>query len=96
MAKAAFLKIKETHGGRGKIGIFSAGTADIPVAEEASETLEAMGIGTEKIYDVGVAGLHRIIDKIHTIRKTDAEIQQYPVRQRSTPDAELLQLFFPD
>ncbi len=41
--------------------VISAGTSDLPVAEEAGETLLALGCLTEKIYDVGVAGLHRLL-----------------------------------
>ncbi len=44
----------------GKIGIVAAGTADIPVAEEAGVMLEIMGCKAIKAYDVGIAGLHRI------------------------------------
>jgi len=54
--------------GRGKIGIFSAGTADIPVAEEAQVTAEAMGNETACCYDVGVAGLHRILGQLDVLR----------------------------
>jgi len=43
--------------------VISAGTADIPVAEEAAITLEALGARVERLYDVGVAGLHRLLDK---------------------------------
>ena len=46
---------------RGDVLIVTAGTADIPVAEEARVTAEAMGSRVEAIYDVGVAGLHRIL-----------------------------------
>ena len=45
----------------GKILILSAGTSDIPVAEEAAVVAEAMGNKVERIYDVGVAGLHRLL-----------------------------------
>ncbi|MEM3087206.1 MAG: nickel pincer cofactor biosynthesis protein LarB [Halobacteria archaeon] len=45
---------------RGRVGILTAGTSDIPVAEEAALTLEAMGVGVERAYDVGVAGIHRL------------------------------------
>ena len=41
----------------------SAGTSDIPVAEEAVVTLEIMGNKVDKLYDVGVAGIHRLFDK---------------------------------
>ncbi len=54
--------------GRGRIGIFSAGTADIPVAEEAEITARAMGNRTFCCYDVGVAGLHRILSQLDELR----------------------------
>ncbi len=46
-----------------RVGVVSAGTADIPVAEEAAETLRMLGIEPVRIYDVGVAGLHRLLDR---------------------------------
>lgn len=52
-----------TEGGRGKVGVFSAGTADIPVAEEAMVTARVMGNEVSSCYDVGVAGLHRILSQ---------------------------------
>ncbi len=48
--------------GKGLILVVSAGTSDIPVAEEARLTAELMGNRVEAIYDVGVAGLHRLLD----------------------------------
>jgi hypothetical protein len=47
--------------GRGLIAVVSAGTADIPVAEEAALTAELGGNRVERLYDVGVAGLHRLV-----------------------------------
>jgi len=47
---------------KGKLLVITAGTSDIPVAEEAVVTAELMGNKTEKIYDVGVAGIHRLFD----------------------------------
>ena len=47
--------------GKGKIAVVSAGTSDIPVAEEAVATCEAMGNHVEHFYDVGVAGIHRLL-----------------------------------
>ena len=47
----------------GEVLILSAGTSDIPVAEEAALTAELMGCRVQKIYDVGVAGVHRLLDK---------------------------------
>ena len=48
---------------KGTVAVITAGTADLPVAEEARITLELMGNDVEMLYDVGVAGLHRILDK---------------------------------
>lgn len=48
---------------RGLVLVVSAGTSDIPVAEEAAVVLEVMGNKVERLYDVGVAGIHRLIDK---------------------------------
>jgi NCAIR mutase (PurE)-related protein len=48
--------------GKGKIAVISAGTSDIPVAEEAQITAEAMGNDVEVIYDIGVAGIHRLMN----------------------------------
>lgn len=60
----------EHHAGR-KVLVACAGTTDIPVAEEAVITLEAAGIPVERIYDVGVAGLHRIVNAIPKLRHPD-------------------------
>jgi len=47
---------------RGNIAVVSAGTSDIPVAEEAAVTAEVLGNRVKRIYDVGVAGIHRLLD----------------------------------
>jgi NCAIR mutase (PurE)-related protein len=52
--------------------VLCAGTADLPVAEEATVTAELMGHRIERIYDVGVAGLHRLLD--HLPQLTDAHV----------------------
>ena len=54
------------------IGILAAGTSDMPVAEEAAVTAELLGNNVTRIYDVGVAGLHRLLDKLPEIRKCKA------------------------
>ena len=54
------------------VAVVCAGTADIPVAEEAAVTSELYGIPVERYYDVGVAGIHRLLDKVEEIRKADA------------------------
>lgn len=51
------------------VALICAGTADIPVAEEAAVTLEVMGNRCVKFYDVGVAGVHRLMSNIKDIRK---------------------------
>lgn len=52
---------------RGLITVCSAGTADLPVAEEAVLTCELMGNRVERIYDTGVAGIHRLLDQVEKI-----------------------------
>lgn len=51
-----------------KIAIVTAGTSDIPVAEEAAVTAELLGNEVVRIYDAGVAGIHRLVDKLPEIR----------------------------
>ena len=58
----------------GEIAICTGGTGDIPVAEEAAETAEFYGSNVKKYYDVGVAGIHRLFDKIDDIRKANVII----------------------
>jgi NCAIR mutase (PurE)-related protein len=53
----------------GMIAVVSAGTSDLPVAEEAAVTAEVMGNRVERIYDVGVAGLHRLLGRLETIQR---------------------------
>jgi hypothetical protein len=57
----------------GRVAILTAGTSDIPVAEEAAMTARFMGMDTLKFYDVGVAGLHRIIEPVKAIRGSDVD-----------------------
>ncbi len=53
----------------GYIAVVTGGTSDIPVAEEAAVTSEIFGSRVERIYDVGVAGIHRLFSKIDIIRR---------------------------
>jgi NCAIR mutase (PurE)-related protein len=57
--------------GRGTIAVLSAGTADIPVAEEAAVTAELDGNRVARIFDVGVAGLHRLLAHRETVEKAE-------------------------
>lgn len=62
---------------RGKIGkvvVVCAGTSDLPVAEEAALTLEILGSRAERLYDVGVAGLHRLLDNIKVFKNANCVI----------------------
>lgn len=52
-----------------KIAVITAGTSDMPVAEEAAITAELLGNHVLRIYDAGVAGIHRLVDKLPEIRK---------------------------
>jgi NCAIR mutase (PurE)-related protein len=52
-----------TPSGKGTVLVMSAGTADIPVADEAAVTAEMLGSKVERLFDVGVAGIHRLLDR---------------------------------
>lgn len=58
----------------GKIVVCSAGTADIPVAEEAAQTAEYFGAKVERIYDVGVSGIHRLFSQLETIQSANCVV----------------------
>lgn len=60
---------KEKEEKTGKVAILTAGTSDIPVAEEAAETAEFLGMDVIKFYDVGVAGIHRLVEPIERIKR---------------------------
>ena len=68
LARTITVKQKELELTKGYIAIITAGTSDIPVAEEAAITAEFFGNRIERLYDVGVAGIHRLYDRIETIR----------------------------
>lgn len=55
--------------GKGTLAIVTAGTADLPVAEEAFETARLFGIHVRRIADVGVAGVHRLVPQLPTLRQ---------------------------
>lgn len=60
--------------GEGLIAVCCAGTSDVPVAEEAAQTAEYFGAKVERIYDVGVSGLHRLLDNLEPIQKANCVI----------------------
>lgn len=68
MARTLVLRQKCEKLGKGIIGIISAGTSDIPVAEEAAVTADVMGNDVTRLFDVGVAGLHRLLSHSEDLR----------------------------
>ncbi len=74
LAKIIVVKKEKTKSKKGKILVITAGTSDIPIAEEAIVTAELMGNKVEKAYDVGVAGIHRLFDIKDKIFESDVII----------------------
>lgn len=68
LAKTITFKHKEDKLTKSYIAIVAAGTSDMPVAEEAAETVRFLGNDVKTIYDVGVAGIHRLFHKLDVIR----------------------------
>lgn len=68
VARIISIRKKEITAPETKIAVITAGTSDIPVAEEAAVTAELLGNNVVRIYDAGVAGIHRLVDKLPEIR----------------------------
>ncbi len=68
-ARCFYIKKDESIRGKGTVLILSAGTSDIPVAEEAYIASVFFGNATEKLYDVGVAGIHRLFQNLDLLKK---------------------------
>lgn len=69
------LKIEKADKKRiGKIAVCTAGTADIPVAEEAAQTAEYFGAYVDRIFDVGVSGIHRLLSRIDVIQEANCVV----------------------
>jgi len=69
LARAIILKRDPQLYGKGTVAVVSAGTSDIPVAEEAVVTAEVMGNEVQHFYDVGVAGIHRLLANREALTK---------------------------
>lgn len=69
LAKTIVFKHREELTEKGYIAVVSAGTSDLPVAEEAVETARFLNNKVISVYDVGVAGIHRLFNKLDVIRK---------------------------
>ena len=70
-ARCLTLSLRETDTLPGRVAIVCAGTSDLPVAEEAAVTAEFLGAAVERVFDVGVAGLHRLLEQAGTLREAD-------------------------
>ncbi len=68
-ARAAILKQRQAEPGKGPILVMTAGTSDVPVGEEAAVTCEVLGNNVDRLYDVGVAGLHRLLGEYDKLRQ---------------------------
>lgn len=68
---SGILKIEKEKEHIGKVAVCTAGTADISVAEEAAQTAEYFGTHVERIYDVGVSGMHRLFSRLDTIQEAN-------------------------
>ncbi len=69
LAKIGYFLSKPKTLSQGLVLVVSAGTADIPIAEEAAQTLEVMGNRVERLFDVGVAGVHRLMSNVDKLKK---------------------------
>ena len=74
VARTITIKMKEIEPPPSYIAIVTAGTSDLPVAEEAAVTAEIFGNMVERIVDVGVAGIHRLYNKLEIIKKARVSI----------------------
>jgi pyridinium-3,5-biscarboxylic acid mononucleotide synthase len=75
LARTASFQIKpRTLTDEARVAIVTAGTSDVPVAEEAAETLRMAGIGCRRFFDVGVAGLHRLLAVMPELTQAEALI----------------------
>lgn len=72
--RVAAKRPEEKPGRRGRVAVVSAGTSDLPVAEEARETLDWMGLDVTMIHDVGVAGPHRLPAHLDKLQGADAVV----------------------
>lgn len=66
-ARTIFIQQKEIAKSKSRILVVTGGTSDIPVAEEAVITAEKLGCTVERLYDVGVAGIHRLLANLHRL-----------------------------
>jgi pyridinium-3,5-biscarboxylic acid mononucleotide synthase len=73
-AQARIFELRQQKHRAGVVSVVTAGTSDIPVAEEAAITAEAMGATVKRVYDVGVAGIHRLLRRRDEIQDAHAVV----------------------
>ncbi|WP_224361638.1 nickel pincer cofactor biosynthesis protein LarB [Hyalangium versicolor] len=73
-AVSRIFHLKQGKRKAGRVAVVTAGTSDIPVAEEAAITAEAMGATVRRVYDVGVAGIHRLLRRREEIQECHAAV----------------------
>jgi pyridinium-3,5-biscarboxylic acid mononucleotide synthase len=71
---AGLVVIRSAEPTSGRIAVVSAGTSDLPVAEEAALVAEAFGLQVDRIVDVGVAGIHRVLAHVPTLERAECAI----------------------
>lgn len=74
LARCVTVEKKSFSKRAGTVAVVSAGTSDLPVAEEAAVTAEIMGNRVERVYDVGVAALHRLLGQIESVRAANVVV----------------------
>lgn len=74
LGRTVLLRPKGAPARRGKVLVVSAGTSDLPVAEEAAVVADAFGMEVDRLADVGVAGIHRLLSAIARLREADVLI----------------------
>ncbi|MBU0754362.1 MAG: nickel pincer cofactor biosynthesis protein LarB [Planctomycetes bacterium] len=73
-ARIVFVDRRKKKQKTGMVTVISAGTSDIPVAEEARVTAELMGAKVQPLYDVGVAGIHRLLNHVDVLKKARVHV----------------------
>ncbi len=74
IARAITLRSQTEKPQQGQIAVLCAGTSDLPAAEEAAITAEVLGASVDRVYDVGVAGLHRLLAQREVLARADAVV----------------------
>jgi pyridinium-3,5-biscarboxylic acid mononucleotide synthase len=73
-ARCLTVTVREPEALSGRVAVVCAGTSDVPVAEEAAVTSEFLGATVDRVFDVGVAGLHRLLDQAGRLRQASVVV----------------------